>query len=105
MSEILRGSLGELGGITVWGRRGRKRSRAIQLVFSLYYLLLYTPLLLYVIYFPSTDGHLANPEVFQMLCITALCVSVPSTMLYIWQIYYMDKFNILHKLRNLASIN
>ena len=105
MSELLRGSLGELGGITVWGRRGRERSRAIQLVFSLYYLLLYSPLLLYAIYFPSTDGLLANPEVFQILCIIALCVSVPSTMLYIWQIYYMDKFNILHKLRNLASIN
>ena len=105
MSELLEGAVGEFGTITVWGRRGREGSRNIQLLFFLYYLFLYSTVIISTLFLPSSANYSPLPNLLDVRnnqLVMGLCCGALSLPLFLVQIYYMDKFNILTKLRNLG---
>ena len=102
LSELFEGAVGEFGTITVWGRRGRERSRAIQLPFFLYYLFVYSTVIMLDLLYPPFSLY-SNLSVLQKSTrITGLCCGALFLPLFFVQIYYMEKYNILTKLRNLG---
>ena len=103
MSEILEGAVGELGTITVWGSRGREGSRTLQLLIFLFYFLMYNTAIVLSFFYPNPRA--TNGVVFYHLRVTALCCGALSLPLFLLQIFFMDKYNILTKLRTLASAN
>lgn len=89
--EILQGSLGELGGITVWGKLGREGSKHIQLCFHLFYISFHTPVILYALKYAREDW-LFSTEFFQNLCILGLVCGWIALPLFLCQIFFMEKF-------------
>ena len=122
VSDLARGVGAEFSSLTLWGQRGREGSRKIQLFMGIYFNLLYAPILLYVIYSQELINSallslnvtlvenpilLGGPFVFDPAllnhCAIAFLFSgIISFLLFIYQIYFMEKYNILSKLKTLS---
>ena len=99
IAEIFEGALGEMFSITVWGSRGREGSRTIQLASFIFYFLIYNALILYrLFYFTSDDHNVSNPLVLHNVLLGSLCCGALSLPLFILQIFYMNRDNPIKKL-------
>ena len=87
--EIFGGSLGALGGITVWGKLGREGSRVIQLWMTCFHLFFFTPVLVYALFYPTTE-ELFSPIAFYVLCICGIIVGWAVLPLFLVQIYTFE---------------
>lgn len=123
MCELIQGAVGELGNITMWGSRGRERNRSLQVASFIFFLLLYTTVILLSLLYPP-DEYVSNPIMYHNLRVTALCCGCLSIPIFLLQIFLMDKNKQiltkltmnkhnhttyvqcrLTKLRTLASVN
>ena len=87
LSELVMGVFGEMFTITIWGKRGREKSRALQLIFFFSYFTLYTFLFLYVL---IDDPVLETTTYFRGLYIAGLTSGLLSLPLFVVQVYNMQ---------------
>ena len=81
LSELVMGVFGEMFTITIWGKRGREKSRALLLIFFFSY---FTFLFLYVL---IDDPVLETVTYFRGLCIAGLTSGLLSLPLFVVQVY------------------
>ena len=125
VSDLAREVGAEFSTITLWGGRGREGSRTIQLLMAIYFLFLYSPILICVIYDntllndallsfnvslsenPNLLGgpHIYDKVLFKNCAVIFIFAGFVSFMLFCYQIYFMEKYNTLAKLRTLSRIN
>ena len=104
--DLVKGLMGELSTITIWGSLGRERSKRIQLGMGVFYLLLYTCFLSCAIYDPSSQSiqalEVEDPNLLQNWSIGALLCGLFSFPLFIYQIYFMEKYRTVYKMNTLV---
>ena len=99
VTDMLRGSLGSLGGFTVWGKRG---NREIQLGMTLFHLFFHTPILVYALLYPQTEW-LSDPIFFHWLCISGLFAGWMSLPLFLAQIHFAEQCHTCCSKESLSS--
>jgi len=106
---IFQGIAAECSTITVWSKKGREDSRKIQLFVGLYLLISYTSLVCLCVFsegFPFTIKTNAEMDSrIMLLAIVSLSCAFISFPMFIFQIYFMDKYNTIFKLRTLGMSN
>ena len=117
--EIVHAMTTETNITAIWGNVGREGSRSLQLGVGLYLLLVNTGLnILFMITDPSIlfdkiigDVSINNifvrdstPATLMWLGVTCICTGWLAMALFVWQIYYMEKYNIRSKLNTIAEM-
>ena len=64
LGDIFKSFIAELSTTSNWGRRGREKSRRLQLIVATFFLLTYTILLLWIIIDPNSDLLQPQPPVY-----------------------------------------
>jgi hypothetical protein len=91
LAEILQGVLGELTSISVMHGVGRERSRGLQLAFAIYYLVIYTPILLMFAHIFGKVKNDSGTNPFLLVALVPLCCGWLAFPFFIIQIYYFKK--------------
>ena len=103
--DLVLAVLGEFSTSTILGQEGREGSRAFQAAMSVWMFLVYSSGLVWVMVSPDLH-HLGwrfatNPY---PICGCLLAFGVISQCLFWWQIFFIDKFNIMYKLNTLSLV-
>ena len=108
--DIVQGVVGEMATIPVWEKLPTKESRRLNLGMAIYYLLLWSFLLFVAIYSSVTPWTNSNPNMnipcppctnFAIFCLICGCLSFP---LFLYQIYYVPKSNLVVRMNVLVSV-
>ena len=107
--DIVQGVVGEMATIPVWEKMPTKESRRLNLGMAIYYLLLWSFLLLVAIFStdtavtPWTNLNAPCPPCtnFAIFCLICGWLSFP---LFLYQIYYVTKSNLVVKMKVLVSV-